>query len=181
MIENHLPNNCYSSSKMDSIDGAVIHFISAKNIEPLVPFDLDSIINIFKKYKVSAHYLIDRKGEVIELVPKLHRAYHAGKSLMNGRSGCNNFTIGIELMGGTPWPYTDEQMLSLGELLARLMTEHQFTLDWVQGHDRVRREWNEMYPDKAAPRKVDPGDHFNWEILNDMLYSVSQAVENNNA
>ena len=162
---------------MDSIDGAVIHFISAKNIEPLVPFDLASIIKIFKQYKVSAHYLIDRKGDVIELVPKMHRAYHAGKSLMNGRSSCNNFTVGIELMGGTEWPYTDEQMLSLGELLAQLMTEHKFTLEWIQGHDRVRREWNEMYPDKSAPRKVDPGDHFNWEILNDMLYSVSKAVE----
>ena len=176
ITKNHLPASCYSSSKINSVDGAVIHFISAKNIEPEIPFDTKTILKIFKQYRVSAHYLIERNGEVVELVPKLHRAYHAGKSLMNGRSSCNNFTVGIELVGGTQWPYTDEQMLSLSELLAQLMTEYKFTLDWVQGHDRVRREWNEMYPDKAGSKKVDPGSHFNWEVLNDMLYSVSSAI-----
>lgn len=172
-----LPTNCYSKNRIKSVDGAVIHYISAKNVKPNNPFDLDAILDIFKEDKVSAHYLIRRDGTQIKLVPDLHKTYHAGKSIMNGREGCNSFTIGIELEGGSAWPYEDAQIISLAELLAQLMTEHKFTLDWVQGHDRVRANWNEKYPDKKASKKYDPGAHFNWETLNDMLYSVSSAIE----
>jgi len=176
IIKNHLPSYCYSRNKIKSVDGLVIHFISAKNILPNDPFNLDAIMGIFKQYGVSANYLIRRDGTIIELIPKLFKSYHAGKSIMNGRKGCNNFTIGVELEGGTDFPYTDEQMLNLGTLSAQLMTEHKFTDEWVQGHDKVRADWNEQYPDKKASVKVDPGEHFQWEVLNDMIASVSDAV-----
>jgi len=180
MEQHHLPSNCYSKRLMKSVDGAVIHFISAKNIDPSDPFNRQIILDIFRRYKVSAKYLIERDGNIVELVPSLYKSYHAGKSIMNGRESCNDFTVGIELVGGTDWPYTDEQMIVLGQLLGQLMTEHQFTLDWVQGHDKIRANWHEKYPDRKASVKVDPGKHFQWEILNDMLYSVSTAVANNN-
>lgn len=176
VIEQYLPRNCYSSNEIESVDGAVIHFISAKNVLPGDPFNLYEIRKIFKDYGVSANYLIRRDGEVIKLVPDLHQAYHAGKSTMNGRDWCNTFTIGIELEGGTDWPYTDEQLLNLTQLLAELMTEHGFTLDWVQGHDKVRADWNEKYPDNKGSVKVDPGEHFPWEIVNDMLFNVSRVI-----
>lgn len=181
IVKRHLPQNCYSKFDMKSIDGAVIHFISAKNILPEDPFNLDVIFGIFKKYKVSAKYLIRRDGTVIELVPGNHKAYHAGYSRMNGRDSCNDFTTGIELEGGTNFPYTNEQILNLAELLAQSMTENGYTLDWVRGHDRVRADWIAKYPEKAkekkVPIKVDPGENFPWEILQDMLFNVSRAVE----
>ena len=169
IIKNHLPSNCYSRHKIKSVDGLIVHFISAKNILPDDPFNLEAIIGIFKKYKVSAHYLIRRDGTTIQLVPGLHKAYHAGKSIMNGREGCNGFTIGVELEGGTDYSYTDEQMLNLGELSTQLMTEHKFTSDWIQGHDKVRADYKKKYPNKKASVKVDPGPHFSWEVLYDML------------
>ena len=49
--------------------------------------------------KVSAHLLIDREGVVIQFVPFHHRAWHAGVSEFDGRSACNDFSIGIELEG----------------------------------------------------------------------------------
>jgi len=165
MIEKFLPTDCYSKRQIGSIDGAVIHFISAKNIDPENPFNLEEIIFIFKKYKVSAHYLIERDGTRIKLVPDLHKAYHAGKSIMNGRESCNNFTIGIELVGGTQWDYTDEQIGELTKLLIELTIEHDFDMNWVQGHDEVRRNWNDKYQDNKASVKVDPGDKFPWGKL----------------
>jgi len=177
IIKAHLPADCYSKNLMRSVDGAAVHFISAKNILPEDPFNRDAIIGILKEYKLSAHYLIERDGTVIELVPDFHKAYHAGKSIMNGRKSCNNFTIGIELVGGTDYPYTDEQILNLGQLLAQLMTEHVFNSDWVQGHDEIRANWNREYPDKKASVKVDPGKHFPWEILKDMIASVSMQIK----
>ena len=173
----HLPKRCYSSNKIRSVDGAVVHFISAKTILPEDPFNRDAIIGIFEDYKLSAHYLIERDGNIIELVPDLHKAHHAGKSRMNGRDGCNGFTIGYELVGGTDWPYTGRQLAALSTSLAQHMTAHRFTSDWVQGHDQVRADWNAEYPDKQAAKKVDPGTHFPWDALKDMLAGVSAAVK----
>ena len=175
-LVHHLPARCYSRSKIPSVDGAVIHFISAKNILPDDPFNRDAIIGIFEDYKLSAHYLIERDGTLIELVPDLRKAFHAGKSRMNGRDGCNSFTIGYELVGGTDWPYTDEQVIALGTSLAQHMTEHQFTSEWVQGHDKIRADWSARYPDKKVAKKVDPGEHFPWVVLYDMIEGASLAV-----
>lgn len=175
-IKNHLPAKCYSKNKIASVDGAVIHFISAKNVLPDDPFNRAAIIEIFKQYKVSAQYLIERDGAILELVPEGYKAYHAGKSIMNDRQYCNNFTVGIELAGGTDWDYADEQILNLGQLLGQLMTKHNFSSDWVQGHDEVRANWNKKYPDKKASAKVDPGNHFPWEVLKDMVASISMRA-----
>lgn len=177
IIKNHLPSYCYSKNKIKSVDGLVIHFISAKNISPDDPFNLEAIIGIFKQYRVSANYLIRRDGTIIELIPELYKSYHAGKSIMNGREGCNDFTIGVELEGGTDFSYTDEQILNLGTLSAQLMTKHKFTDEWIQGHDKVRSNWNEKYPNKKASVKRDPGNHFPYEVLNDMISGVSLQIK----
>ena len=47
--------------------------------------------------RVSAHLLIRRDGELVQYVPFHRRAWHAGKSSWQGRSACNDFSIGIEL------------------------------------------------------------------------------------
>lgn len=176
IIKQHLQANCYSRHEMRSVNGIVYHFISAKNITPDDPFNIDTILRILERYNFSAKYLIDRDGTVYELVPGLHRAYHAGKSRMNGRDYCNNFTIGVEFVGGTDYPYTDEQIISGIQLTAQLMTKHQFNLDWVQGHDRVRTDWNEAHPDDKDDVKVDPGDHFPWSYVRDTLQGADLAV-----
>jgi len=70
VIKNHLPSYCYSKYKFKSVDGIVVHFISAKNILPGDPFNLKAIFGIFKQYSVSANYLIRRDGTIVELVPE---------------------------------------------------------------------------------------------------------------
>ncbi len=168
----HLPKNCYSQKDMSSIDGAIIHFISAANVSPEDPFNLDSILWIFKEYKVSAHYLIDRDGIPIEIVPLPKAAYHAGKSRMNGRDRCNNWTIGIELMGGKDFDYTENQIATLKLMLAKMITEYRFPVENIQGHDYVRAEWNKFYPDKKGAKKYDPGQHFPWDEVRNSLAFV---------
>jgi N-acetylmuramoyl-L-alanine amidase len=46
----------------------------------------------------SAHVVIERDGSITQLVPFNRKAWHAGASEWNGRSGCNNFSIGIEIV-----------------------------------------------------------------------------------
>ncbi len=108
-----------------------------------------------KGLKVSAHLLIDRKGNVIQFVPFHKRAWHAGQSAYNGRENCNDFSIGIELEGADDVDYETIQY----EMLADVITELQQA--WpllaganIRGHCHI-----------APDRKTDPGPAFDWGRL----------------
>ncbi len=54
------------------------------------------------RVRASAHVVVDRDGSVTQLVPFNIIAWHAGKSYYNGRSGFNDFSIGIEMVNAGP-------------------------------------------------------------------------------
>jgi len=100
--------------------------------------------------QVSAHYMIDEDGTVINLVPEEKRAWHAGRSYWRGITDVNSASIGIELVnpghefGYRPFP--EPQMDALLPLLADMMDRHDIPRANVVGHSDV-----------APARKVDPG------------------------
>ena len=51
-----------------------------------------------KKRKVSCHYLIDRNGDIFNLVGLDKRAWHAGKSMWGNYDDINSRSIGIEIV-----------------------------------------------------------------------------------
>lgn len=110
--------------------------------------------------RVSSHFLIRRDGEIVQFVGIYQRAWHAGVSSFAGRSGCNDFSIGIELEGCDHHAFESAQMTSLAELLAQLKIELP-TLRWLAGHSEI-----------APERKTDPGPHFDWRDLDGRLRLV---------
>src|SRR5690606_16389776 len=62
--------------------------------------------------KASAHLVIGRNGEIYQLVPFDTIAWHAGISSYQGRSGYNNFSIGIELDNAGPLEKTGADYVS---------------------------------------------------------------------
>src|SRR6476660_7241143 len=64
-----------------------------------LPADVHPFFATLAGWRVSAHALIRRDGEIVQYVPFTQRAWHAGKSEYCGRSACNDFSIGIELEG----------------------------------------------------------------------------------
>ena len=95
------------------VDTVVMHYISAVNLDKDDPFNEEKIADLLtkpipvgdgKSVKVSAHYLVSREGEVFRLVDEKYVAWHAGKSKLpdgtNIKGSCNDFSIGIEVMGG---------------------------------------------------------------------------------
>jgi N-acetylmuramoyl-L-alanine amidase len=48
--------------------------------------------------KASVHFVIERDGEIVQLVPTNRRAGHAGTSSFHGRPDCNAFSVGIEIV-----------------------------------------------------------------------------------
>ncbi len=105
--------------------------------------------------QVSAHLFIDRRGGLTQFVPLQQRAWHAGVSCHEGRSRCNDFSIGIELEGCDELPYEDAQYQMLARV-ARLLMRHYpgITAQRIVGHCHI-----------APQRKTDPGAAFQWPRL----------------
>ncbi len=99
--------------------------------------------------KVSAHFLVRRDGEVVQFVPCRRRAWHAGVSSWQGRTRCNDFSIGIELEGSDYVPFTEWQYAALARLTRRLLRA--YPIRHIAGHSDI-----------APERKTDPGPFFEW-------------------
>lgn len=108
--------------------------------------------------QVSAHYMIDEDGTVIQLVDEDKRAWHAGRSYWRGITDVNSASVGIELVNpGHEWgyrPFPDAQMEALVPLLADIVKRHDIPRANVVGHSDI-----------APARKQDPGELFDWELL----------------
>ena len=109
--------------------------------------------------KVSAHCYIDREGRVLQFVPFHLRAWHAGESIFQGRSNCNDYSIGIELEGTDSAEFTLKQYQSLAVLSSAIMAVYpKIIQDRIVGHSDI-----------APGRKTDPGEAFNWDRFRAML------------
>lgn len=106
--------------------------------------------------KVSAHFLIRRRGGLIQFVPCGKRAWHAGVSSWRGRPRCNDFSMGIELEGTDERPFTASQYRSLERLVHALAAA--YPIRAAVGHCDI-----------APGRKTDPGPHFDWTRLRAVL------------
>lgn len=162
--------NCDARPPGQPIDLLVIHGISLPPgefggpwIDALFTNCLDPLAHDYfrdiHQLRVSSHLLIRRDGEVVQYVPFEQRAWHAGESCFDGRNGCNDFAIGIELEGTDDTPYSAEQYEQLAEITACLM----------QAYPAISRERVAGHCDIAPARKTDPGESFDWQRLHALL------------
>jgi AmpD protein len=110
--------------------------------------------------KVSTHFLVRRDGELVQFVPATARAWHAGASSWRGRSGCNDFSVGVELEGTDDSAFEAVQYRRVCELVHALRAA--LPLRDIGAHSDV-----------APGRKTDPGVHFDWARL---LAGLSRAI-----
>jgi AmpD protein len=168
----HSPNQDVRPISASEIDLLVIHSISlppgsfgGEYIEQFFCNQLDPDAHPYfqeiSHLRVSAHLLIYRSGETVQLVPFDQRAWHAGESQYQGRSGCNDFSLGIELEGKTP--YTDTQYVKLAEVTQSLFRSYPRLLpERIVGHGDI-----------APGRKTDPGPSFDWIRYRSLLHGLS--------
>jgi N-acetylmuramoyl-L-alanine amidase len=144
--------NFGSRNKSIQIDMLLIHYTGLPSTEVSLKRMCDP------KMEVSAHYLIDEKGFIYQLVAEKDRAWHAGVSYWAGETDTNSRSIGIELQNpGHEWGYTpfpNLQMGALRELSQDILARYQISNRLVLGHSDV-----------APARKKDPGHLFDWEWL----------------
>lgn len=168
--------NCDVRPADTAISALVIHAISmppgeygGADIERLFCNNLDFGCHPFYReidgLTVSAHLLIRRDGQVVQFVPFLQRAWHAGASTLEGRARVNDFSIGIELEGSDHAPFEEAQYLALAEVTRALCAAYpDITPQRIVGH-----------ADIAPERKTDPGPYFNWQRYRRALVEKSSA------
>jgi len=107
--------------------------------------------------EVSAHYLVDEDGGVLQLVPEARRAWHAGRGFWAGETDINSASIGIEVVHPghrDPHPYYRAQIAGVVELARDVCARNGIAPRGVLAHS-----------DTAVSRKIDPGEFFPWETL----------------
>jgi len=132
------------------IDLVIIHSTYFANNKD--SFNVDGVLSQFKKYGVSAHYLISRNGGIIRLVAEKNVSFHAGKSkLPNGRTNINTNSIGIEIITNEHNAPTSAQYEALICLLGDI--KNRYTINYIGGHKDI-----------ALGRKTDPWN-FDWNKI----------------
>ncbi len=153
----------WEARESEIIEIIVIHYTSASEISPDDPYNLEAVIEVFIKYGVSSHYLIDRTGIIYNLVPDDKKAWHCGGSIMpepDSRRGVNEFSIGIELMALQGSGFTDAQYDSLAMLCFDLEKRHQ--IKKYVGHEDIAGE-RAVKMGLRENGKTDPGPLFEWD------------------
>jgi len=150
-IINRLMSTGFSvPSKPRTIDTIVLH--SSYDLNGSDPYSVSGVIKEYTDYGVSAHYLIDRKGNIYRLVEDKNIAYHAGVSKMpDNRKNVNDFSIGIEMMNTETGQFTNAQYGAVNNLIASL--KKKYPIKSVVGHSDI-----------APDRKTDPWN-FDWKRL----------------
>ncbi|MDC0518487.1 N-acetylmuramoyl-L-alanine amidase [Candidatus Pelagibacter sp.] len=114
--------------------------------------------------KVSSHYFIKKNGSVLELVPDLFEAWHAGKSSWKKYNSLNKYSIGIEIQNSGHDNYyenfSSKQIVSLKKILIHLIRTYKIDKKNILGHSDI-----------APNRKKDPGEKFPWKNLSQIKLS----------
>ena len=152
LISNLSPNYQKKARKKNDKIFIIFHYTGMQS-------EIESINRLKnKKSKVSCHYLINRKGEVIQMVKDLNVAWHAGKSRWDKYVNLNENSIGIELVNkGHKYGYqnfTKKQIDSLIRLCKNLKKKYLIKQEHFLGHSDI-----------APLRKSDPGEKFPWGKL----------------
>ena len=138
------PTQNYDREKVNEVRGVILHHTALPTIERSLE------VLTLPENKVSSHCLIDTDGTRYILCEPRVVAFHAGRSILNGREQCNEFTIGVEFQGNTvEMPLTDDQINSAIEYLLPILEEYKIPLDSIVTHEKVRLDFMAKYPEKT--------------------------------
>ena len=152
-IKNHYSINFGTKKRIKtSINFLIFHYTGMK-------YEKDAIHRLTNiDSNVSSHYFIKKNGEILNLVPDLYTAWHAGISKWKNYNSINKRSIGIEVSNpGHDFKYnsfTKRQINSIYKLSRFLLKKYKIKKKNILGHSDI-----------APDRKRDPGEKFPWKYL----------------
>jgi len=156
--KNYSPNFSLPKRSHSKVKFVIIHYTGMKK-ESLAIKRLCNPVT-----KVSSHYFLKKNGSILELVPDLYEAWHAGKSSWKKYSSLNKYSIGIEIQNSghnnSYESFSSKQIISLKNLLKYLVKTYKIDKKNILGHSDI-----------APNRKKDPGEKFPWKDLSKIKLS----------
>tara|TARA_Y100000741_G_scaffold313182_1_gene258021 strand:- start:110 stop:823 length:714 start_codon:yes stop_codon:yes gene_type:complete len=152
MSTNYSPNFDLHKRRKKNIKYLIYHYTGMKSDK--------AAIRKLTNYnsKVSCHYYIDKRGNLIQMVSDLYTAWHAGKSNWKKDKSLNSNSIGIEISNPghehNYETYNKKQIKSLIKISKLLIKKYSIKKQNILGHSDI-----------ALLRKKDPGEKFPWKIL----------------
>lgn len=110
----------FSARGGSRIDSIVLHYTTSRNINGTISWFQTPIS------RVSAHYIVGRDGEIVQMVRDSDKAWHA--------AGHNDSSIGIEHCAAKGDKLTPAQEAATIKLCRWLMTEYRIIKKHIQGH-----------------------------------------------
>jgi N-acetylmuramoyl-L-alanine amidase len=152
ITNNYSPNFNIPKRSKKKIKFIILHYTGMRNESSAIKRLCDP------KANVSSHYFIKKNGNILQLVPDLYEAWHAGKSSWKKHNYLNKTSIGIEIQNsGHDYIYENfsaKQIHSLKKLLSNLVKIYKIDKENILGHSDI-----------APNRKKDPGEKFPWKNL----------------
>jgi N-acetyl-anhydromuramyl-L-alanine amidase AmpD len=147
----HTPNKTESNRTRATIRAIVIHDTEGRFI---------GSVRFLQRARTrgSAHFVVSRRGQIVQLVPVTDVAWHSGNSWWNLHS------IGIEHEGWAGWrAYTEREYRASAQLVAYLAHRWGIPLDreHVIGHNEVPNPYRRGRFG-GADGHTDPGRFWNW-------------------
>ena len=148
----HPSPNHGERAERTAVDMVVLHYTGMPSAEAALQRLCDP------RSEVSAHYIVNEDGSILQCVPEARRAWHAGKSFWKGATDINSRSIGVEIVNpghehgyqSFPEPQIEAVIALVGDICAR----HGIQPWMVLGHSDI-----------APARKEDPGELFPWDRL----------------
>ena len=166
MTTNYSPNFDPKKRDKNKIKYLIYHYTGMKNDRLAIKKLTGSNSN------VSCHYYITASGKLIQIVPDLYTAWHAGKSNWGKYKSLNYNSIGIEVSNpGHEHGYrkfNDNQIKSLIKISKYLIKKYKIHKKNILGHSDI-----------APLRKIDPGEKFPWKLLYKKKIGIWHNVNNN--
>lgn len=180
----------YKSYKIKPIEAIVYHYTAGLN-----PRTSRRWLTLDDSTYVSAHFLVERSGDLWQLAPLTDRCFHAGgmSSKLFGKPNVNGRTIGIEIDNVGPLIPQDGGFVTLsgkpftgpgasyqwGDYLhweaytpEAIDTVVELTKKLIVEFPEVGADLNTRlvgHVDVDPSRKIDPGPLFPWEILRERV------------
>ena len=145
---NYSPNFSSLKRKSNDVKFIILHYTGMKSESAAIKRLTDL------KSQVSCHYLVKNNGEIINMVPDLYTAWHAGVSSWKNLKSLNKNSIGIEITNPGHGLGYKSQILSLIKLSKCLIQKYKISSKNILGHSDI-----------APERKKDPGEKFPWKYL----------------
>ncbi len=166
MTVNYSPNFNIKKRDKKKIKYLIYHYTGMRN-ENLAVKRLTSFNS-----NVSCHYFITKSGKLIQMVPDLYVAWHAGISFWRNEHSLNHKSIGIEISNpGHDHEYKNfnkNQIKCLVKISKILIKKYKIKKKNILGHSDV-----------APLRKKDPGEKFPWKYLSNNKIGVWHSLNKN--